>query len=127
MTTMTLSNQHMQMPSMFLAASLAPSHSAMSVFDSAFAVSVDACVGVYAFAAAQALAMAIGADAPAHVSNGWVTPCTPAVASKRTDLASVVSPIDTKETTRRTAIKPANKPVNTWLLRPLGVQGTPPG
>ena len=78
----------------------------------------------YASAAAVSAA-GMGADAAAHVVGGWASPCTLTVVKNRTE-AVVANAIGT----RRSAInatKPANTQAKKWSMRPLGVQGVPPG
>ena len=79
-----------------------------------------------AYAGAAVISVAgMGADAAAHVVGGWASPCTLTVVKNRTE-AVVANAIGT----RRSAInatKPANTQAKKWSMRPLGVQGVPPG
>ena len=75
--------------------------------------------------AADVCAAGMGADAAAHVVGGWAFPCTLTVVKNRTEavVANSICP-------RRSAInatKPANTQAKKWSMRPLGVQGVPPG
>jgi hypothetical protein len=67
----------------------------------------------------------MGADAAAHVVGGWVSPCTLTVVKQRTEVA-LANTICTRRNVT-TATKPANTQAKKWSLRPLGVQGVPPG
>ena len=75
--------------------------------------------------AAVVCAVGMGADAAADVVGGWASPCSLTVVKNRTE-AVVANAI----CTRRNAInatKPANTQAKKWSMRPLGVQGVPPG
>ena len=75
--------------------------------------------------AALVCAVDMGADAAAHVVGGWASPCTLTVVKNRPE-AVVANAMGT----RRSAInasKPANTQAKKWSMRPLGVQGVPPG
>lgn len=67
----------------------------------------------------------MGADAAAHVVGGWASPCTLPVVNNCTE-AVVANAICTRRNIT-TATKPANTQAKKWSMRPLGVQGVPPG
>lgn len=91
----------------------------------AAACASSASVAAYAAAAATPAAnSAMAMVAAAHVSDGWASPCTHTVGSKRTEVAKATG---ITAITRRTAIKPANTQAKKWLLRPSGVQEVGPG
>ncbi len=70
----------------------------------------------------------MGADAAAHVVGGWASPCTLPVVITCTNVARTKSICSRRNgATTSTATKPANTQAKKWLLRPLGVQGVPPG
>ena len=78
------------------------------------------------YAGAAVISVAgIGADAAAHVVGGWASPCTLTVVKNRTE-AVVANAICTRRSTIN-ATKPANTQAKKWSMRPLGVQGVPPG
>ncbi len=99
--------------------------SALAASPMSAAASFAAFVPVSYAGAAVVSAAGIGADAAAHVVGGWASPCTLTVVKNRTEAV-----VANSMCTRRSAInatKPANTQAKKWSMRPLGVQGVPPG
>lgn len=78
--------------------------------------------------AAVVCAVGMGADAAADVVGGWASPCSLTVVKNRTE-AVVAHAIGTRRNAGNAinATKPANTQAKKWSMRPLGVQGVPPG
>ena len=118
----TMTDSKLQLTSA-LAASLTPVTASFAA--TASFVAFASFVPVSYAGAADVSAAGMGADAAAHVVGGWASPCTLTVVKNRTE-AVVANAI----CTRRSAInatKPANTQAKKWSMRPLGVQGVPPG
>jgi hypothetical protein len=83
---------------------------------------------VASFVISQDSARAMGAYAAAHVIDGRALPCSPVVVNKRTENGTVVLVSDKRRAMNATTSgNPANPAVKTWLLRPSGICGAPPG
>lgn len=89
------------------------------------APSFTAFVPVSNASAADVCAAGMGADAAAHVVGGWASPCTLSVVNNRTEVALASAICPRRNATNAT--KPANTQAKKWSMRPLGVQGVPPG
>ena len=99
--------------------------SALAASPMSAAASFAAFVPVSYAGAAVVSAAGIGADAAAHVVGGWASPCTLTVVNERTE-AVVANAICTRRNATN-ATKPAATQAKKWSMRPLGVQGVPPG
>lgn len=70
----------------------------------------------------------MGADAAAPVVGGWVSPCNLTVVKQRTDVVLAHAICTRRNAGNATNVtKPANTQAKKWSMRPLGVQGVPPG
>ncbi len=99
--------------------------SALAASPMSAAASFAAFVPVSYAGAAVVSAAGMGADAAAHVVGGWASPCTLTVVKNRTE--AVVADSMCTRRSEINATKPANTQAKKWSMRPLGVQGVPPG